>query len=805
MAKKFANILGLSNAFGYNSETNTYLPYLLLDSVKNDVNTNTICFVEADENDEEFNINGYNIKAGDTFIITQKNVFGFFPKDGITPSEPENPGQVIASWRPIFINDENIAEIEIEFEDPESGDTITKEIGEEYKLNLLNSDYLSISYTYDNGNNIVGCKYELDISKLNSLYEFTEYLPGNENVSIVDVDNYKKEIIVNGYKWEPDNNSFAEGTDSVAKGFNSHAEGDNSNDGFAEDYDTIIIYDFNKYQIESIKNAIGTEVLYYSLSELRFANIEIYPFQDATTPVGRITFLKYYDGYQSTPLYCLNLEFYEGYTWDSFNYDENIGDGDNAKMFKYKYISGAYGSYSHSEGDNCVAYGAGSHASGCVTYSQGQYSHTEGNMTNASGDYSHAEGNYAISVGDGAHTEGNLTLASGDYSHAEGENTKTIGVSSHAEGLRCESKGIAAHAEGGDTLANSDYSHAEGYSTQTLNFAEHAEGMYNLSNNNEEGGPETKTLSSIGIGSDEHNRKNAFEVMENGDVYINGIGDYDGKNAVFNEDSLTSYSLQYVVNNLDSNLQNLSNSVSSLDGKIDNEISELNTNLSNRIDNVENANRYTPGYNISIQDNAISALGYTYNPSYILGSTSKYYDKLFCIKAKEKVEVEENIQFSSSDFTWDYIIPIADGDEGESDGEDYTTLTYKGTEYDDLTQIIHAGDTIYFDWYDEGAGEEQRVEAEIIVVYEKELVVNINCSNINSSYTRITIGAKYPKDANNIVVNDDGVYVKGLGDFNGVSLLDVKSLQAIILELQNTITNLNERVATLESTIVNNE
>ena len=804
MAKKFANILGLSNAFGYNSETNTYLPYLLLDSVKNDVNTNTICFVEADENDEEFNINGYNIKAGDTFIITQKNVFGFFPKDGITPSDPENPGQVIASWRPIFINDENIAEIEIEFEDPESGDTITKEIGDEYKLNLLNSDYLSISYTYDNENNIVGCKYELDISKLNSLYEFTEYLPGNENVSIADVDNYKKEIIVNGYKWEPDNNSFAEGTDSVAKGYNSHAEGDNSKDGFAEDYDTIIIYDFNKSQIESIKNAIGTEVLYYSLSELRFANIEIYPFQDATTPVGRITFLKYYDAYQSTipACYCLNLEFYNGYTWEGFEYDENLGD--NAKMFKYKYISGAYGSYSHSEGDNCVAYGVGSYASGCSTYSQGQYSHTEGNMTNASGDYSHAEGNYAISIGDGSHSEGNLTLASGDYSHAEGENTKTIGVSSHAEGLRCEAKGIAAHAEGGDTLANSDYSHSEGYFTEATNFAEHAEGMYNFSNSGEEGRPGTKTISSIGIGNDQE-RKNAFEVMQNGDVYINGIGDYDGKNAVFNEDSLTSYSLQYVVNNLDDNLQNLSSTISSLDSKIDNEINDLNTNLSNRINNVENASRYIPGDNISIQDNEISALGYTYNPSYILGSTSKYYDKLFCIKAKEKVEVEENIQFSSSDFTWDYIIPIADGDEGESDGEDYTTLTYKGTEYDDLTQIIHVGDTIYFDWYDEGAGEEQRVEAEIIVVYEKELVVNINCSNINSSYTRITIGAKYPKDANNIVVNDDGVYVKGLGEFNGVGLLDAKSLQTIILELQNTIINLNERIATLESTIVNNE
>lgn len=851
MAKKFANIIGLSNAFGYNSETNTYLPYLLLDSVKNEVNTNTICFVEADENDEGFNIKGYDIKAGDTFIITQKGVFGFFPKDGITPSEPENPGPVITSWRPVFINDENIAEIEIEYEDPESGDTISKEIGNEYKLNLLNSEYLSISYTYDNENNIVGCKYELDISKLNSLYEFTEYISGNENVSIADVDAYEKAIIVNGYKWDPDNKSFSEGVDSVAKGHSSHAEGDNSKDGFVEDDSTIIIYDFSEEQIESMKNIIGAEVHYYTLNELEFTNIEIYPFSYLTTPVGRIKFLKYYDGYHSTQSeipasYCLNLEFYDGYTWDNFNYDENIGD--NAKRFSYKYVSGSYGDYSHSEGVNCIAYEIGSYASGCNTNSQGQYSHTEGKDTIATGDHSHAEGNYSISVGDGAHSEGNLTMASGNYSHAEGsktiangfnthaegEMTKATGDSSHAEGissiseglgshaegsetyavgdqshtegLRSDASGIAAHAEGGDTTAegdyshtegggtyasgkgahaegyctsaqgedshaegyytraHGDYSHSEGYCTEATNFAEHAEGMYNLSNHNEEGTPNTNTLSSIGIGNDQE-RKNAFEVMQNGDVYINGIGNYNGLNAVYEENSPTSYPLQYVVNNLDGSLQNLSNTVSSLDSKIDTEINDLNTNLSNRIDTIENTGAYTSGDNIDIQDNKISALGYTYNQSYIFESTNEYYDKLFCIKAKEKVEVEEDIQFSNNEFTWDYILPTGDEDEegengGENEGENYTTLNYIGTEYEDLTQIVQIGDTLTFDYYDENAGENISISTTVFDVFPTFIIVDGNYSNINPTYPQITIKAKYEKDANNIVVNDDGVILK---------------------------------------------
>lgn len=484
MAKKFANILGLSNAFGYNSETNTYLPYLLLDSVKNEVNTNTICFVEADENDEGYNIKGHDIKAGDTFIITQKNIFGFYPKDGIISSGSGN--QNITSWRPIFINDNNIAEIEFEYEGPESGDTILKEIGNEYQLNLLDSDYLSVKYNYDDKNNIVDCKYELDISKLNSLYEFTEYVPGNKNVSIDNVDTYEKAITVNGYKWDPDSESFSEGTNSMAKGYNSHAEGDNSKDGTTDDYDSIRIREFDEEQILHINGDIGIEMHYYTPNEIQFTNIEIYTTSDSTIPVGRITFLKYYRGYQSDNVNipecrCFNLEFYDGYNWDNFEYNKEYGDG--VKIFKYKYISGSYGDYSHSEGVNCIAYELGSYASGCNTYSQGQYSHTEGNTTNASGNYSHAEGESTTAQGVASHSEGNTTNASGNYSHAEGNYTISVGE--------------ASHTEGNNTKAIGDYSHTEGYFTETKNFAEHAEGMYNLSNTTDDGEQNTDRKSVV--------------------------------------------------------------------------------------------------------------------------------------------------------------------------------------------------------------------------------------------------------------------------------------------------------------------
>jgi len=59
--------------------------------------------------------------------------------------------------------------------------------------------------------------------------------------------------------------------------------------------------------------------------------------------------------------------------------------------------------------------------------------------------------------------------------------------------------------------------------TQANNSAEHAEGKYNLSNLN--------TIHSVGIGTSENDRKNAFQIMNSGKVYVYGLGGYTGKNA----------------------------------------------------------------------------------------------------------------------------------------------------------------------------------------------------------------------------------------------------------------------------------
>ena len=132
-------------------------------------------------------------------------------------------------------------------------------------------------------------------------------------------------------------------------------------------------------------------------------------------------------------------------------------------------------------------------------------------------------------------TKNTNSFALGENSVAEGAETDAHSYASHAEGYMT-STGVSAdysHTEGYKTSTQGQASHAEGDNTITNNPAEHAEGKYNKSNMG--GTKSTNTLHSIGIGNGSGSipggeRRNAIEVMENGDVYIYGIGGYDGTN-----------------------------------------------------------------------------------------------------------------------------------------------------------------------------------------------------------------------------------------------------------------------------------
>lgn len=102
---------------------------------------------------------------------------------------------------------------------------------------------------------------------------------------------------------------------------------------------------------------------------------------------------------------------------------------------------------------------------------------------------------------------------------------------SFAEGYNCEASGIASHAEGNSTVTN--------------NYAEHAEGSYNKSTPSTNSSASDGTLHSVGIGNSMVNRKNAFEIMQNGDAYLLGVGNYDGTNPT------EANTIQDIINNKD--------------------------------------------------------------------------------------------------------------------------------------------------------------------------------------------------------------------------------------------------------------
>ena len=205
--------------------------------------------------------------------------------------------------------------------------------------------------------------------------------------------------------------------------------------------------------------------------------------------------------------------------------------------------------------------------------------HVEGSNNDAGGSSSHAEGQYNAALGSASHCEGKgfyslyitdwkqrtyrdndyivskwketplgkkegetkihykFSAAIAPFSHIEGMGNITeqcgakfsgldtgvetvfINGSNHAEGVGNYNGGAASHVEGIRNEINKDAyaSHAEGIKNTTQNRAEHASGQYNKSNKaTDTFGDAGNTLFSIGCGTSDADRKNAFEVMQDG-------------------------------------------------------------------------------------------------------------------------------------------------------------------------------------------------------------------------------------------------------------------------------------------------
>jgi hypothetical protein len=187
----------------------------------------------------------------------------------------------------------------------------------------------------------------------------------------------------------------------------------------------------------------------------------------------------------------------------------------------------------------------GSNGSTYATYGgKGNYSIVLGGKALANGKRAFAHGTTTIAWGDYSHAEGDTTIAYGKASHAEGSEAISFGQNSHAAGEKTVAYGQASYAGGVSSEASGKFSFATGWHTKAVHDAQVAFDTWNdpyAPTHKESGG--NILLFTIGNGSGENDRRNAFEVYQSGDIGIQ----YGTK----------VYSLHAILDTLDRNLGNI--------------------------------------------------------------------------------------------------------------------------------------------------------------------------------------------------------------------------------------------------------
>jgi len=214
-------------------------------------------------------------------------------------------------------------------------------------------------------------------------------------------------------------------------------------------------------------------------------------------------------------------------TNDTISLNLPISAGTGGYSIIEGYSTSAMSYYDHAEGYYTYAKGNGyaAHAEGYQTSAMTSSCHAEGRSTKASGNNSHAEGSSTSAIGDYSHAEGHSTNAIGDYSHTEGYSTSATTRTTQPGGILVFMGYHTRHAEGAYTEANNASTHTEGYYTKADNFGEHASGVFNNSvTASTTFGDSGNTLFSVGNGTADNARHNAFEIRQNGDIYITKDG-----------------------------------------------------------------------------------------------------------------------------------------------------------------------------------------------------------------------------------------------------------------------------------------
>lgn len=216
---------------------------------------------------------------------------------------------------------------------------------------------------------------------------------------------------------------------------------------------------------------------------------------------------------------------------------ENVGFFEDACACHVEGGGGvAAGAFSHVEGSGCAALNVGAHCEGRGYYKNNVTDWKK--RTAKDNDYlkdlwkkilfgktdtSGYTYKFSAAIGHASHVEGMGNIAPKASATLEGLDEGTtasfVNGANHAEGAGNLAGAAASHAEGirNEIGDNAYASHAEGIKNTTQNRAEHASGQYNKSNKaTDTFGDAGNTLFSVGCGTSDADRKNAFEVMQDG-------------------------------------------------------------------------------------------------------------------------------------------------------------------------------------------------------------------------------------------------------------------------------------------------
>lgn len=211
---------------------------------------------------------------------------------------------------------------------------------------------------------------------------------------------------------------------------------------------------------------------------------------------------------------------------------------------------------------NAVVIGAGNKARGAYQVILGNSNDIYGQNSVAIGSTCTGTGPYNYNFGSSNTFTGSYNIQAGYFNKAYGNVNCNIGEFHSATGIHNIALGL-----GGAINASCAFAAGEYVSLQNAN--EVGLGKFNKSSKaTSTWGNAGNTLLSVGDGATSTARSNAFEIMQNGDIYVKGLGGYNGANTL----EATTKPLQSVLENVTDGMNYLEAETTS---EVDFELSDL--------------------------------------------------------------------------------------------------------------------------------------------------------------------------------------------------------------------------------------